>query len=146
MGITFRQLEKGNFKIVDVPFIDARIPLYTEYLKFSYGGHLSWGVSKFFLEWNYSAGLHIYPFGKSFSVDAKSHMGSFFLDNITIMGSAGITFEIQVFDNGFLSLGAEYFYRNSRDLFNYISFPKYNNDEAINIDSKGIGFSLGVRF
>lgn len=154
LGITFRQLELGDFKIVDFPFIEARIPLGTDVVRLGYGGHLMWGLTDFFVEWTYAGGIHVYPFGQFFSLNTTGRLGTSLFDNFTYMGSIGINLEIPFGRDLVVSLGAEYFYRNSRDLFDYISFPQSSlgslrgdkKKEAINLDSRGIGVSIGFRF
>lgn len=148
LGTTLRQLNTGDVRILDVPFIDARTNLGSEALQFKYGGHLMWGVTDFFVDWTYAGGLHYYPFGRSLSVNATGHLGTFLLDNFTYMGSVGTNVDFPLDDHATLTLGAEFFYRNSRDLLDYVSFPKHSGtgEESINIDGYGIGASIGLRF
>lgn len=147
LGLSIRQLYTNNFLIADIPFIEARIPLVSDIIKLKYGGHLMWGVTKFYVEWSYATGIHIYPFGEYFSVNISGQIGTFFLDNFTFIGSIGTNFNFPLNGKKHISIGVEYFYRNSRDLFNYVSFPVYgdNNEESINIDSPGIGISIGLQ-
>lgn len=148
LGAAIRQMDGGNILMAHIPHIEARIPLATENIQFKYGGHLLWGLSSFFAEWNYTAGLIIYPIGKYLGIHTDINVGSFFLDNISYTGVAGAHFDIPRDTNRIISVGVEYFYRNSRDLFNYISFPEYGNtgDEVINRDSGGIGVRIGFRY
>lgn len=144
LGTTVRQLDVDNILIADIPLIEARIPLRTDIVQFKYGGYLLWGLTKFFVEWNYGTGIIFYPIRKYIGFSANIRIGSFFFDNISYTGAVGIHFDIPISGNKIISIGCEYFYRNSRDLFNYISFPKYgaSREEIINIDSRGIGFSI----
>jgi len=52
LGVTIRQLDAGDFLIIDIPHIDARLPLGTNVVQLKYGGHLMWGVTEFFVEWS----------------------------------------------------------------------------------------------
>lgn len=147
LGAAVRQLNTGSFLIADIPFIEARMPLVTDVLQLKYGGHLMVGLSKFYAEWSYATGLQLYPLGELFSINISGQLGSFFLDNITYISSIGANFNYPISSNRYVTIGVEYFYRNSRDLFNYISFPVYgdNGEEAINLDSPGIAVIIGFR-
>jgi len=148
LGFGIRKLDVNNFLIADIPISEAKIPLGTDCVKFNYGGHLAWGISKFFVEWNNKGGLHFYPFRDYFSVYITAHIGTFFFDNISYMSSLGTNIEIPIQQNATISIGLEYFYRNSCDLIDYITFPSISNsdsEEAIDIDSKGIGVKIGIK-
>ena len=148
LGITVRQLDFDNFLIADIPLIEARIPLSTKAVQFKYGGHLMWGLTKFFTEWYYATGILFYPFGEFLGLNTTIRLGSFFFENIAYMGAFGANLDVPFGKNNIVTLEVEYFYRNSRDLFDYVSFPTYkgNGEKAINIDSYGIGISIGFRF
>lgn len=148
LGTTIRQLDVDNILIADIPLIEARIPLYTDVIQFKYGGYLLWGITKFFVEWNYGTGIIFYPIGNYIGFSGNIRVGSFFFDNVSYTGAVGIHFDIPSGSNKIISIGCEYFYRNSRDLLNYISFPQYgaSREKIINIDSRGIGLSILFRY
>ncbi len=146
LGVTIRQLEANDFLMVDVPFIRARVPLGSDAVQLAYGGHLMWGLTEFFVDWTFAGGIHVYPFGRSFSVNVTGHLGSFLLDNLTYMGAVGVHLDLPTGGDRLVSIGVEYFYRNSRDLLDWIEFPASGSDEAINLDSRGVGVSIGFRF
>ena len=148
LGTTIRQLDVGNILMADIPLIEARIPLGTDVVQFKYGGHLVWGLTQFFIEWNYATGIIVYPFCKYLGLNTTFRVGSFFLDNLSYTGAVGFHFDIPRGKNRIISIGAEYFYRNSTDLFDFVSFPKHgaNSEEVINIDSRGIGISIGFKY
>jgi len=108
-----------------------------------------WGLTDFFVEWTYAGGIHINPFGQFLSINATGHLGTFFFDNFTYIGAVGVNLDVPLGDDIIVSLGVEYFYRNSRDLFDLVTFPSLEGskeEEAINLDSRGIGISIGFRF
>ena len=148
LGTTIRQLDVGNILMADIPLIEARIPLGTDVVQFKYGGHLIWGLTQFFIEWNYASGIIVYPFGKYLGFNTTFRIGSFFLDNFSYTGAVGFHFDVPRDKNRIISIGAEYFYRNSIDLLDFVSFPKHgaNSEEVINIDSRGIGISIGFKY
>ena len=154
LGVTIRHLEANDFLIADVPMIRARVPLGSDVVQLGYGGHLMWGLTEFFVDWTFAGGIHVFPFGKSFSFNATAHLGSFLLDNVTYMGAIGVHFDIPTGDDTLVSFGAEYFHRNSRELLDWIEFPQVSHssfgptgrDEAIHLDSSGVGFSIAFRY
>ena len=146
LGTTIRQLDTGDVLIADIPLIEARIPLGTNVFQFKYGGNLMWGLTDFFVEWDYATGILIYPFGKFIGLNATARLGSFFFDNISYTGAVGVNLDIPFSKNRIVSFGVEYFYRNSRVLFDFVSFGSSASEEPINIDSAGIGISIGFRF
>ena len=148
LGITIRQMDVGNILLADIPLIEARIPLYNDVVRLKYGGQLLWGVTQFFVEWNYATGIIIYPFCEYIGLNTTFRVGSFFLDNFSYTGSVGVHFDVPRDNHKMISIGVEYFYRNSKDLLDFVSFPKYGNneEEVINIDSRGIGISIGFRY
>lgn len=148
LGITIRQMEVSNILMADIPLIEARVPLNTDVVQFKYGGQLLWGLSQFFVEWNYAAGLIIYPFGKYFGLNTTFRLGSFFFDNISYTGAIGGHLDFPLSNGRIISIGVEYFYRSSHNLLNYVSFPEYgeNGEEIINLNSRGIGISVIIRY
>ncbi len=141
LGTTIRQLEAGDILIADIPLIEARIPLKTNAVQFKYGGNLMWGLTQFFVEWNYAAGLIVYPFGKFLGLSATGRLGSFFLDNISYTGAVGVHFDIPLDENRLVTIGTEYFYRNSKYLLDYVSFA---GKKTFNSQSHGVGVSIGL--
>lgn len=94
LGTTIRKMEVDNIVIVDLPLIEARIPLYSRYIQLKYGGYLQWGITKFFVEWNYGTGIVFYPIGKYVGLSGNMRVGSFFFDNISYTGAIGIHFDL----------------------------------------------------
>ncbi len=146
LGVTVRQLNLDDFRIADVPLIEARIPLSSEKFQLMYGGQLMWGLSTFFVEWYYGTGLIVYPVTEVVGISTSVRLGSFLMDNIAVIGAVGVTVDIPIGRYDRVSLEVEYFYRHSQDLIDFVSFPRHGNggEEGIMIDSGGVG--VGVVF
>ena len=123
LGAGIRQWDAENILSADIPLIEARIPVYSDNIQLKYGGYLHWGITKFFVEWNYGTGIIVYPAGKIIGLSGNIRLGSFFLDNVSYTGALGIHIDIASGKNTILSIECEYFYRNSQGLLDYVSFP-----------------------
>ncbi len=144
LGASLRQMDEASFLMADIPLIEARI-LLAKSLQFKYGGQMTWGLSSFFAEWNYAAGLLFYPFEENFAINTSARIGSAFLDNISATGAVGINIDFPSGGHKLISVELEYFYRHSRDLLDYINFPKKSGTENLNIDSGGIAIGVALR-
>lgn len=148
LGTTLRSFEAADLLTLDFPVMEAQIPLYAPVLNFKYGGHLLWGLNHFFVEWNYAAGLYLYPAGKYFSMHSTAQIGTFFFDNISLTAAAGLNLYLPLRQDMTLALGVEYFYRVSGHMIDYVSFPVVSgsNVESINMDSRGTPVSIAIKF
>ncbi|NNF57281.1 MAG: hypothetical protein HKN04_03485 [Rhodothermaceae bacterium] len=140
LGAVVRVLEGGDQVHLVLPFSEARVPL-ERTATFVYGGHVLWGVTGFFAEWNFTGGVMVEPL-PGVGVRAMAHAGTFFFDNVSLTGSLGVTLNVPVGRGRTLSLEAEVLYRRSEDLVDFVSFQDV---EALTLDGVGVGVGVGLR-
>lgn len=133
-------LDGGDHIHLVLPFSEAQLPL-GSMTAFVYGGHVLWGVTGFFAEWNFTGGIVAAPVPGA-SVRATAHVGTFLFDNVSVTGSLGATLTVPFGRHLALSLEAEVLYRRSDDLVDYVSFQDI---EALTLDGFGVGVGVGLR-
>ena len=140
LGAGVHVLDGGDQVHLVLPFSEAHLPLGSK-AAFAYGGHVLWGVTGFFAEWNFTGGIVAEPVLGA-SVSATAHVGTFFLDNVSITGSLGATLTVPFGRHRALSLEAEVLYRRSDDLVDFVSFQDV---EALTLNGVGVGIGIGLR-
>ena len=133
-----------KFVSMDLPLWQVQIPFIqdlSEYLQATGALEMIWGTTQFYCDPTLSLGLQYYPFGEGeiLNIHAACSAGSFFLNNFTAMASIGMNIDIPIDRYFNITLGADYFYRNSSKLFAYMSGDQWY------MSGFGLGLQAGVR-
>jgi hypothetical protein len=143
MGVAVRLMDDFEFIAADIPFWDGYLfPVGGKYFQVSFGLHGLWGISEFFFDPTVAMSLHLYPAGKILSFHGTGHLGSYLLNNLTLMGGGGIDIDIPVRKHTNIFIGVEYFYRKVWELAEFI----LKDRGEWYITSSGLAIRIGLRF
>ena len=141
-GIKWVDAGQQTLSAIDIPFLGQGIG--NEYIRLSIHEHNLWGISKskFFYDPSIAVGLRL-TYREIVSARMTGHLGSFFLNNVTLMGECGIDLGVPVTTEGDLTgivfIGCNLFYRKVYELLGYMKGDHWYNS------GKGYGVCIGVR-
>ncbi len=128
--------------ISDIIGLRGVMPVAGPYFGVSFGLNLTWGLSDFSHDETFALGLNSYPFGRYVSLHAEGLIGSFFLNNLTLMAVGGVDLDVPIGGEGAVMLffGPVYAYRRVHEVAAFVSDPAWY------LSGHCVGGRLGFRF
>jgi hypothetical protein len=138
LGANLRFTDEFKIFSLDIPFFDVSI-INTDYIQLTTGGLFMWGLSDFFVDVLSGIGVQVYPFKDIFNLHGRVYVGTFLLNNISLMAEAGIAIDIPFADLLYVYLGCDIFAKGSWPVLGFIK------NDAWYLSTNGFCFGCGLK-
>ncbi len=129
LGVKFMVMDYDGdpFYVGELPSFSRMASIVNDDLFFYMDSNFTWGLTHFFFDYSLGAGLRYYPevpvilHNNNFlSFYSGGQAGTFFFNNVTLLGRVGADLEVHVDSGSSIFLGGELFYRKVYELAGYI--------------------------